>query len=128
MKMFVLSMLLSVSLATVAAVALARALLPPEVWEKPSPEQQTSAPPAFGQHEALEVVGARLGTTPKARQMRRALEARASVSYHSRNHWTVRVGETSWTAHGAGGPSPNGRYAEPDNQAARALEAEASGT
>ena len=37
----------------------------------------------------------------------------------------VRLHDASWTAHGSGGTGPRGRYAEPENEAARQLEAQA---
>lgn len=126
MRRFVLSMLLGVGLATLMAVGLARTLLPAALWEGAArPERPANG--AFGQQDAIDVVGTRLGTSPTAWQLRRSLQTRGRVEYHSPNHWTVRLGEASWTAHGDGGPSPGGRYAEPDNDAAKALEAEVTG-
>jgi hypothetical protein len=142
MKSFVLSMLLAVSLATVAAIAITRAALPESTWEQPpsapagrsaataqrSPAQvvqslepaQTTAS-QFSQVDAVEVVAARFGTSARADTMRITLRTSARIEHHSPGHWTVRFNEASWTAHGAGT-----RYAEPDNEAARQLEDEAS--
>ena len=139
MKRFLLSMLIGISLSTAGAVALARVLLPPTVWEEagggsasradvaPSKERSqldagsdSSAP--FTQAAAVEVVAARLGTSPKADRLRQTLRVNAKVEYHSPQHWTVRLHEASWTAHGSGG-----RYAEPDNDAARLFEHESTG-
>jgi hypothetical protein len=74
----------------------------------------------FTQDAAIQVVGARLGSGPRGEQNRRELLQAARVTYHSAQHWTVRWGAASWTAHGPG------RYAEPDNDAAREREAEAA--
>ena len=115
---FPLIMLLSVGLATVATVASARAVLPPEVWQEAG----------FSRQEAVQVVSARFGTSIAGRQLRRNLRMNAQVEYHSPYRWTVRLGEASWIAHGEDGTGPDGRYAEPDNEAARRLEAEAAGS
>jgi hypothetical protein len=117
---FALIMLAVVGLATVAAVASARAVLPPEIWE----ESQSG----FTRQAAIEVVAARFPISVTGRQHRRNLRTNGRVEYHSSNHWTVRLGDATWTAHASGGPGPNGRYAEPDNDAARQLEAEAAGS
>ncbi len=77
---------------------------------------ESSAP--FTQDEAIEVVGARFGRTFRGDEFRRELKRAARVTHHSAQHWTVRWGPASWTAHGPG------RYAEPDNDAARKLEAD----
>jgi hypothetical protein len=139
MKRFLFSMLIGISLSTAGAVVLARMLLPPTVWEEAgggagssggvaqSKERSqldagsdSSAP--FTQAAAVEVVAARLGTSPKADRLRQTLRANAKVEYHSPQHWTVRLHEASWTAHGSGA-----RYAEPDNDPARVFEYEATG-
>lgn len=138
MKGFLLTMLLGVGLATLATVAAAKALLPESVWEQPTPTptraerlarssqrvatvtaEQDAAP--FTEQEALDVVGARLGSSQQAQQLRQELRSRGRVSYHSPRHWTVRLDGASWTAHGPG------RYAEPDNAAAERLESQATG-
>ena len=74
----------------------------------------------FSQGMAVEVVGRRLGATGRGEQLRVELRSSATVSYHSAQHWTVCLDEACWTAHGPG------RYAEPDNEAARQREAEAA--
>ena len=137
MKRFILAMLLGVGLATVGAVALARALLPDSTWQQSTgvaveqvrQSQRGSAQPAdsaeaprFSQAEAIEVVAARLGSSPKADRLRQSLRSGAQVEYHSPGHWTVRLNGASWTAHGFGT-----RYAEPDNDAARLVEQQATG-
>jgi hypothetical protein len=115
---FTLIMLLGVGLATLTTVASARAILPPEFWE----EAQTG----FGRQAAIEVVGARFGTTTGGRLLRRNLRNNARVEYQSSGRWTVRLGEATWTAYAGGGSTPDGRYAEPDNATARQLEAGAA--
>jgi hypothetical protein len=138
-KSFLLAMLLGVSLSTAAVVAAARALLPETVWEQPPPtptrlslaQRQSQSQRAsseasdqettpFTEQEALEVVGARFGASQKAEQLRQALRANGKVTYHSPQHWTVRLDAAAWTAHGPG------RYADPENQPAELLEAQAS--
>jgi hypothetical protein len=124
MKSFLLSMVLGVGLSTVAAVLIARAVLPEEVWDQPAQPLVGAGAPPFGQREAVEVVARRFGSSTSGWRMRRQLRTRARVDYHSANHWTVRLDDASWTAHGQGGPGPRGWYAEPDNDAARTLEAQ----
>jgi hypothetical protein len=123
MKRFVFLMLTGVTVATVAAVGIARAMLPTVVWEAPPGQQPVAS--SFSQQDAVDVVVARLGSSPAAEQFRRGLRSRARVEYHSPNHWTVRLDDASWTAHGSGGTT-NARYAEPDNAAARRIEAQAA--
>ncbi len=137
MKSFLLAMLLGVSLSTAAVMAAARALLPETVWEQPSrtptrlslaqrQSQRASSEASdqeatpFTEQEALAVVGARFGSSQKAEQLRQALRANGTVTYHSPQHWTVRLDSAAWTAHGPG------RYAEPENQPAELLEAQAA--
>ena len=138
MKSFILAMLLGVGLATVGAVALARALLPDSTWQQSTsvatevprqsqrgpaqPADSAEALPRFSQAEAVEVVAARLGSSPRADRLRQSLRTGAQVEYHSPGHWTVRLNGASWTAHGIGT-----RYAEPDNDAARLVEQQAMG-
>ena len=74
----------------------------------------------FSQGMAVEVVAKRLGATGRSEQLRAELRASATVAYHSAQHWTVCLEQACWVAHGPG------RYAEPDNEAARQREAEAT--
>jgi hypothetical protein len=139
MKRFFLSMMIGVGLTTFAAVVLARMLLPATVWEGADGAGRarsgagqasqrarieggfdSSAP--FTQEAAVEVVAARLGSSAKADRLRQTLRVNAKVEYHSPQHWTVRLNEATWTAHGAGS-----RYAEPENDAAREFEHESTG-
>lgn len=87
---------------------------PSSVEALPAP---TSEP--FTEQAAVDVVAGRLGQTARGEEYRQELRQAARVSYHSPQHWTVRWGAASWTAHG------QGRYAEPDNDLARQREAEA---
>jgi hypothetical protein len=82
--------------------------------------ESTDAAEPFTPEAAVDVVAARLAATGRGEEYRRELRQAARVSYHSAQHWTVRWGSASWTAHGPG------RYAEPDNDAAREREAEAT--
>jgi hypothetical protein len=142
MRNFVFSMLFGVGVATLAAVTAARALLPESTWQQTeaspsatpvataargapqsskSPDIQAASQGPFTQFEAVEVVAARLGNSAKADHLRHTLRMGAKVEYHSPGHWTVRLNEASWTAHGVGA-----RYADPENDAARLLEQEAA--
>jgi hypothetical protein len=139
MKGFVLSMLSGVGIATAVTLVGARVLLPESSWPASAELTPVSAtqPPApqvgqsfdlqaatggqFTPYEAVEVVAARLGSSAKAERMRFTLRMGARVEYHSPGHWTVRLNESSWTAHGVGT-----RYAEPDNEAAWQFEQEAA--
>jgi hypothetical protein len=138
MKKFLISLLLGVGVATLAAVALARVLVPelaieqqPRLTERPATSAGQTGRRVFAEgsevdlgpfteREAIDVVSGRLGNTARAEQLRQRLRTSAQVSYHSPSHWTVRLDAASWTAHGPG------RYAEPDNDAARQLEQEAA--
>jgi hypothetical protein len=124
-KRFILSMLVGVGLATVVAIAIARTVFPEVAGDGGPSRQSATAGTPFTENEAVEVVAARLGTAPKAERLRQTLRTNARVTYHSPAHWTVQLNEASWTAHGFGGPS--GHYAEPDNEAARLFEHEATG-
>jgi hypothetical protein len=125
MRRFVVSLFLGVGLATGAAVGLARMLFPDQVSSGAS---STSAPLGsaqqgefrgedFRQQDAVETVAERFGSSAEAERVRQALRSGAVVTYHSFGHWTVKLGEASWTAHGVGI-----RYAEPDNDSAKAVE------
>ncbi|MCC6175385.1 MAG: hypothetical protein IT305_08805 [Chloroflexi bacterium] len=70
----------------------------------------------FSQREAVEVVGRRFGQTTAAERLRGRLRASGVVSYHSSQHWRVCLEQACWIAHGPG------RYAEPENDAARERE------
>ena len=128
MRTFVIGWLLAFSLVGALAygVGLAvRASMPPAT---PTPVRST-APSSEGlgqpaapytQDMAVETVGRRLGSSARSEQLRGELRASATVAYHSAQHWTICLEGACWTAHGSG------RYAEPDNEAARQREAEAA--
>jgi hypothetical protein len=74
----------------------------------------------FSEAEAVEVVSRRLPANDSGDQLRRALQRSATVTYHSGQHWRVCYDTACWVAHGPG------RYAEPENDAARMREARPS--
>src|SRR5262249_32587134 len=67
--------------------------------------------------DAVEVVGLRLPADAAGDIARRRLLTPASVSYSPPQHWRVCFDGACWIAHGPG------RYAEPENDAARQREA-----
>ncbi len=74
----------------------------------------------FAEDDAIEVVGRRFPGSTGGDQLRRELYASHSVTYYSPLHWRVCIDTACWIAHGPG------RYAEPENDAARQLEAQAA--
>lgn len=70
----------------------------------------------FTEADAVLIVGRRLPPTDSGDQLRRQLESTATVTHHSAQHWRVCFDAACWVAHGPG------RYAEPENDAARARE------
>ena len=128
MRTFVIGWLLAFSL--VGAVAYGVGLTVRANTPPPTPAPVRPATPAyddsgqpvtpFSQGMAVEVVGRRLGASGRAEQLRAELRASATASYHSPQHWAVCLEQACWVAHGPG------RYAEPDNEAARQREAEAA--
>lgn len=127
MRGFLLTWLLAFALMGLAGYGIGNALLagaPAQLGPRGQPSlsseslQDAAAP--FTEDDAIAVVGARLGRTFRGDDYRRELKQAARVAYHSAQHWTVRWGPASWTAHGPG------RYAEPDNDAARHREADAT--
>jgi hypothetical protein len=125
MRRFLVSLFLGVGLTTGAAVAVARMLFPEATHSTASPTSSPLRPSEqgefrgedFRQQDAVDTVAERFGDSPEAERVRRALRSSAVVTYHSFGHWTVKLGEASWTAHGVGI-----RYAEPDNDSAKAVE------
>lgn len=67
----------------------------------------------FSEAEAIDVVSRRLPSTASASRLRNELQRSATVTYHSFRHWRVCIDDACWVAHGPG------RYAEPENDAAR---------
>lgn len=126
MRTFVIGWLVAFSLVGAVAYGVGltvRASTPPtptSVRSAQSSSEDSEQPVTpFSQGMAVEVVGKRLGATGRSEQLRAELRASATVAYHSAQHWTVCLEQACWTAHGPG------RYAEPDNEAARQREAEA---
>jgi hypothetical protein len=70
----------------------------------------------FTETDAVDVVALRLPTDPSGRSMRQELQTRATVTYHSPQHWRVCLDGACWVAHGPG------RYAEPENDLAQQRE------
>ena len=128
MRTFVIGWLVAFSLVGAAAYGVGLAVRantpPPTPTPLPRPPMSVddSGQPVtpFSQGMAVEVVGKRLGATGRSEILRAELRASATVAYHSPQHWTVCLDQACWTAHGPG------RYAEPDNEAARQREAEAT--
>ena len=128
MRTFVIGWLVAFSL--VGAVAYGVGLTVRANTPPPTPTPSRASAPVvddsgqpvapFSQGMAVEVVGKRLGPTGRSEHLRAELRASATVAYHSAQHWTVCLEQACWTAHGPG------RYAEPDNEAARQREAEAA--
>jgi hypothetical protein len=77
-------------------------------------DPSTSGP--FSEAEAVEIISRRLPTSDAGDQLRRELLGSATVTYHSAQHWRVCYDNACWVAHGPG------RYAEPENDAARQRE------
>ena len=76
----------------------------------------TPAPP-FSQTDAIDVILLRLPQDASGDAVRQKLQSSATVTYHSPQHWRVCADNACWVAHGPG------RYAEPENEAARSQEA-----
>jgi hypothetical protein len=71
----------------------------------------------FVEADAVRIVAYRLPQNAQSEQLRQALlQGSATVSYHSPQHWRVCYDSACWVAHGPG------RYAEPENDAARLRE------
>src|SRR5690348_17668049 len=67
----------------------------------------------FAEDDAVEVVGRRFPGSTGGDNLRRELYASHTVTYSSPLHWRVCIDTACWIAHGPG------RYAEPENDAAR---------
>jgi hypothetical protein len=70
----------------------------------------------FQEADAVEVVARRVAPNATGEQTRRQIRGSATVTYHSPQHFRVCVDAACWIAHGPG------RYAEPENDAARQRE------
>jgi hypothetical protein len=85
---------------------------------KPAGPAATATPvPPFSRSDAVDVVVLRLPHDAAGEAARKKLQSSATVIYHSPQHWRVCVDNACWVAHGPG------RYAEPENEAARSHEA-----
>lgn len=79
---------------------------------------QTTSPP-FPEADAIEIIALRLPLDVAGEQARQRLLTASTVTYHSPQHWRVCFDNACWVAHGPG------RYADPENDAARGLETRA---
>ena len=71
----------------------------------------------FLETDAVRIVSLRIPSDARSEQLRQALlQGSANVTYHSPQHWRVCYDSACWVAHGPG------RYAEPENDAARLRE------
>jgi hypothetical protein len=70
----------------------------------------------FAEADAVLVVSRRLPVTDSGDQIRQQFQGSATVTHHSPQHWRVCYDSACWVAHGPG------RYAEPENDAARLRE------
>lgn len=74
----------------------------------------------FLEADAVRIVTNRLAADYRGEQFRQALlQGSGTISYHSPRHWRVCYDGACWVAHGPG------RYAEPENDAARNREVQA---
>jgi hypothetical protein len=74
----------------------------------------------FPESAALEIISRRLPLDAAGDLVREKLQTSSTVTYHSARHWRVCIDTACWVAHGPG------RYAEPENEAARQHEAGAA--
>ena len=81
-----------------------------------TPVEDLGEPGPFAEADAVEVVARRFAPTRGGDQLRGELRASPVVTYYSPAHWRVCVDSACWIAHGPG------RYAEPENDAARLRE------
>ncbi len=79
-------------------------------------EPDSSTAPAFPEADAVELVALRLPADASGDRDRQSLQNSTTVTVHSPQHWRVCFDGACWVAHGAG------RYAEPENDAARQRE------
>ena len=121
MKSFLIAWLVAFGLIAVIATGVSwyvgRAPQPATSGRPVSPAEAAEGETGpFSEADAVEVVSRRLPTTDSGDQFRRALQDAATVTYHSVRHWRVCYDTACWVAHGPG------RYAEPENDAARQRE------
>jgi multidrug efflux pump subunit AcrB len=122
MKSFLIAWLVAFGLVAVIATGVswfvARVPQPAPVGRTVRPADASEAETGpFSEADAVAVVARRLPSNASGNQLRRALEGSATVTYHSPRHWRVCYDGACWVAHGPG------RYAEPENDAARRREA-----
>ena len=125
MKSFLIAWIVAFGL--VAAIAsgvswfVSRAPQPAPVGRQVGPaDASESESGPFLETDAVRIVALRLPSDARSEQLRQALiQGSANVSYHSPQHWRVCYDSACWVAHGPG------RYAEPENDAARQREGNA---
>lgn len=122
MKSFLIAWLVAFGLVAVVATGVSwfvgRAPQPAPAGRPVSSDETSEVETGpFSEADAVEVVSRRLPSNDSGDQFRRALEGSATVTYHSVRHWRVCYDSACWVAHG------QGRYAEPENDAARQREA-----
>jgi hypothetical protein len=120
MRGFIIAWLAAFGIVTVIAagvtwyVARNTPPLPPTMPLSAGAALATPAPaPPFVQADAVDLIVRRLPVDTSGEQLRQKLQSSANVTYHSPQHWRVCVDNACWVAHGPG------RYAEPENEAAR---------
>ncbi|MFN8635629.1 MAG: hypothetical protein U0893_17415 [Chloroflexota bacterium] len=126
MRSFLIVWLIAFGLVAVAATGVSRLVgsvpppTPTRVTRSPADEiAESLAAGPFTETDAVEVVARHIPAGSEGDQLRRDL-ASATVTYHSAQHWRVCYDNACWVAHGPG------RYAEPENDAARQREARAA--
>src|SRR3954451_24836966 len=126
MRTFLVGWLIAFCLVSVAAAGVGRlvastpAPAPPEIGRRSSSEDDVGNGEPFLQIEALGLVSQRFGATQAGEILRRELRDSSTVTFYSPGHWRVCMGTACWIAHGPG------RHAEPENDAARQIEAQAT--
>lgn len=129
MRTFVIGWLAAFCLVALVATGIGWMLGPAPPAPTPAPSrrvgggdgvEQPAAP--FTERDALDVVARRIAGPGGLEQARGELGGSATVTYHSAQHWRVCLDSACWVAHGPG------RYAEPENDAARQRETRASST
>ena len=83
-------------------------------------ESDPNSTAPFPESAAIELIARRLPSDASGDEARQKLQSSSTVTYHSTRHWRVCFDNACWVAHGPG------RYAEPDNEAARQYEASAT--
>jgi hypothetical protein len=125
MKSFVLTMLITVSVATLAAVAIARVIFPETAGSPATARTAAASDGEYTPQQALDTVTARFGNSPAAERRKQGFRDRATITPNSQpRHWNVQYEGAIWVAHGTGDDGP---YASPENEAARRFEVEAGG-